>query len=494
MNQEQKFDKIIKKKVDEAEFPFDEQNWNKLSMQLDAERRLATSRGWGKFLFLGLLFLGITSASIALYKIQGPLGFKDKLAGNITSNDNNSSSANAHNANGNTDQNSNNNLLASNTINNSSVTENAKYGIDNTNGINSSATINSSANSNESNKVDNSNANSNSNIDSENKSVSDNNTNSIANTTENKNNSTAVTSQKSSKNNFVAKSGNSNTNESISGSDQSNNENEDANAMMSPDKTVSDLAGGIMLEHTVLDRIDARIPVLFSTRNVKTGALKIPNWYEEDYHKKGKKKLSFLNIEAGGAFLAGWDSKDGKDGRGLNWYAGVNYGKFINRKVGFSVGPQFYNISNIKQPFYESSKSVYGLGSTSSNTVITTQSLSYFAIPVKLYYAVKPAHQIGVGATPSFLFSSKNVVENYRLTDNIKSNETKSESSGIYEGVRLNNILVSAFYRAKINKRMFLNTEVLYGVRDIFKNTTSNSYSQKPIGVRVGVQFTLFEK
>ena len=41
MNQEQKFDKIIRKKVDEAEFPFDENNWNKLSMQLDAERKIA---------------------------------------------------------------------------------------------------------------------------------------------------------------------------------------------------------------------------------------------------------------------------------------------------------------------------------------------------------------------------------------------------------------------------------------------------------------------
>jgi hypothetical protein len=97
MNHEQKFDKIIKKKVDEAEFPFDEQNWNKLSVQLDAERNLATKRGWGKFLYLGLLFLGITSASIALYKTQGPFGAKGNLSNTESTNENTSSSAQENN-------------------------------------------------------------------------------------------------------------------------------------------------------------------------------------------------------------------------------------------------------------------------------------------------------------------------------------------------------------------------------------------------------------
>ena len=86
------------------------------------------------------------------------------------------------------------------------------------------------------------------------------------------------------------------------------------------------------------------------------------------------------------------------------------------------------------------------------------------------------------------------MVENYRLTDDVKSNEITTKSSGIYEGVRLNNILISAFYKTKLSKRMFLNTEVLYGVRDIFKNTPSNNYTQKPLGIRLGIQYTLFEK
>jgi hypothetical protein len=476
MNPEQKFDKIIRKKVDEAEFPFDEQNWNKLSMQLDAERRLATSRGWGKFLFLGLLFLGITSASIAVYKIQGPSGIKGQLAsGNTGSNDNDGSSAQAQgaNANKNSNYNSDNNLLASNNSNNQTVGL-ANYTGSSANDINNTLAVNS----NNANVADNSSTN---NSNSENVSSS-----------EKANNSTVAKGKKGSKyisgSKGLGKKGLAALNED--GSSKSG----DANEMTEGSRTKRILDGDVLLEHNALNRIDSKLNIVYSNRNVKLGALKIPSWYDEDYRRKGKKRMSFLNAEAGGAFLLGWDSKDGKDGRGLNWYAGVNYGKFLNKKFGFSAGSQFYNVGNIKQSFYESSKSVYGLGSTSSNTVITTKSLFYFSVPVKIYYAVSPAHQIGASVSPSFLFSSKNVVETYRLTDNIKSNEMTSNSSGIYEGVRLNNVLVSAFYKAQLNKRLFLNTEVMYGVRDIFKNTSSNNYSQKPIGLRLGLQYTLFEK
>lgn len=479
MNQEQKFDKIIRKKVDEAEFPFDEQNWEKLSTQLDAERRLATSRGWGKFLFLGLLFLGITSASIALYKVQGPLDIKGELANNSSSTNSGSSSAQAQGVNENNSiakNNSDNNLLASNNDHNIGL---ANYFTNSSENVNASNVSGANANVN---------ADTRANISAENNHVATKGSEMDANIE-----NVSAKDKTSGKYSSDRLSGKGNKKGDINKKD-SNFNNSESNDMTLGERSMSGLAGAKMLQQNVLDRIDTKFNVVFTPRNLKLAALKIPNWYDEDYHRKGKKRISFLNAEAGGTFLLGWDSKDGKDAKGLNWYAGVNYGKLFTNNIGFSIGSQFYNVGNIKQSFYESSKAVYGLGSTSSNTVITTKALYYFSVPVKFYYAVTPSHLIGAGINPSFLFSSKNVVENYRLTDNIKSNEMESKTSGIYEGVRLNNVLISAFYKAKLSKRVFLNTEVIYGMRDIFKNTSTNNYSQKPVGLRVGLQYTLFEK
>lgn len=482
MNQEQKFDKIIRKKVDEAEFPFDENNWNKLSMQLDAERKIA-SGGWGKFLFLGLLFLGITSASIALYKTDGPFGLKNKIA--ITNSSSNSVSG-ENIANDKLPTSSENNLLA---VNNDNSNTSEKGFTDNLIDANAtlvptenSKTMNGPSDLNSKNDVNE--INSTSKISTKNGSAFKSNKNGIINSNARKGNSltdSEITNAEA-------------ANSSIGGVNEGNSKTNAIGEMNSSERSKSELNGEVNLQHNVLNRIDSKLQIVYSNRNVKLPILKIPSWYDDDYHRKGKKRLSYLNAEIGGAFLLGWDSKEGKDGRGLNWYAGVNYGKFYTKKIGFSVGSQFYNVGNIKQSFFESSKSVYGLGSTSSNTIITTQSLYYFSVPVKFYYAVNPSNQFGVGVNPSFLFSSNNVVENYRLTDDVKSNEITTKSSGIYEGVRLNNILISAFYKTKLSKRMFLNTEVLYGVRDIFKNTPSNNYTQKPLGIRLGIQYTLFEK
>lgn len=488
MNQEQKFDKIIKKKVDEAEFPFDEQNWNKLSMQLDAERSLSNKRGWGKFLFLGLLFLGITSASIALYEIQGPLSLKD-VVGKKSSSDNNSNSgtsAQGVNVNNSSNQNSDNHLLASNNIN-TETNKTVNYNLNESSGLEKTTENNKTSQSVDASSAFNQNSNE--------STIDDSNNNSKGlNVVESKNYATSNLNNTESKYSSLAKSSNGFNKNNKAELAEINTKDADVNEMNSAFRTKSELAGGIILDHNVLDRIDSRLPIVYSNRNLKLAALKLPTWYDDDYHRKGKKRISFLNVEIGGAYLLGWNSKDGKDGRGFNGYAGVNYGKFLNKKIGFSVGSQFYNIGNIKQSYYECSKSVYGLGSTSSNTIITTQSLYYFSVPVKLYYAVNSSNQIGISVNSSFLFSSNNIVENYRLTDNIKSNEITTKSSGIYEGVRLNNVLVSAFYKTKLNKRLFLNTEFIYGLRDIFKNSNSNNYDQKPLGLRLGVQYTLFEK
>jgi len=42
--------------------------------------------------------------------------------------------------------------------------------------------------------------------------------------------------------------------------------------------------------------------------------------------------------------------------------------------------------------------------------------------------------------------------------------------------------------------RLYLNTELIYGVTDIFKNTKTNTNKEQPMGLRLSLQYTLFDK
>ena len=214
--------------------------------------------------------------------------------------------------------------------------------------------------------------------------------------------------------------------------------------------------------------------------------------YDEDYYKL-KRHTQFLNVEAGASYLAGWDTKAGKDGKGFNWFGGLNYGIYLSKKIGVGLGIQLYNVSHIGQPFYSNSKTEYGFGSTSSQTVITSNSLYYGAIPVKFYYNINAQNQVGLGANVGMVMSSRNTVENYGLSDNVRVSASKSTNMGVYQGINTTNVMLSAFYKTQLGKRLYANGEIMYGVSDIFKNLNTVN-KERVLGIRLSLQYTLFNK
>ncbi len=215
--------------------------------------------------------------------------------------------------------------------------------------------------------------------------------------------------------------------------------------------------------------------------------------YDEDYFKGRRPKTSCLNAEAGSTYLLGWDTKAGKDGKGFDWYAGMNIGFYLNKRLNASIGIQSYNIKNINQAFYNSAKTEYGFGSTSSYTVVSSNNLYYVALPIKLAYAINSSNQIGLGLNVAYLFTSKNTVSTYTATEG-PTNVSSIKTTGVYQGINTSNVLLSAFYKKQLSKRFNVNAEFIYGATDIFKNTVNIKNIEKPLGLRLSIQYTLFDK
>lgn len=201
-----------------------------------------------------------------------------------------------------------------------------------------------------------------------------------------------------------------------------------------------------------------------------------------------------VNAEAGAYYNTGWQTPAGIDGNGFNWYAALNYIYSPNRKIGFGSGIQFYNVANISQPFHTATKTEYGFGSVSSGTVLTGQELYYWAVPFKIYYSPAINHQFGLGFTTSYLYNATSISETYVVMDGIKKYGAKQNVKGVYNGTSVYNFALNASYSLKLSKRTAFNTEFVYTLSDIYANTTSVKNSEKPVGVRLGLRYTLIEK
>jgi hypothetical protein len=216
----------------------------------------------------------------------------------------------------------------------------------------------------------------------------------------------------------------------------------------------------------------------------------------DDYYQKGKSiKKHYLNLEAGAAYLLGWQTKQGIDAKGINAFAGLNYGAYISKKMSLSIGLQAYNINNIKESFYKNTRTSYSFGSSSTNTVITCNALYYAAIPFKINYILNQNNKIGLGINFGYVLNSKNTIETYGLMDNQKINYVTETNHKIYESINSTNFQLSLFYSVKLSKRFGVNIEALYGLTDIFiGKKLINKNNEMPTGFRLGLTYTLFDK
>jgi hypothetical protein len=495
MSFEEEFDKIMSQKMEEASFPFDEKNWQKASALLDAEKGAVAVKGFKKFYLPGIAVLLLGTASIVTFNLLSTSPDKKEVAltpaeATAISPSNNETTALAHPIQ--------KNKTTSITQTNQSTQQNSS--VANESNLNSAEVYQASNASNSqlqitkqthtSRKHNPNSSATNSPLDAQNvsasatdvpeKVVSAIDTKAPETNAENE----KPTSAEPTNNNFVTENKPTLT---------------DTPPLLTPPvaEVISANASALSSENNAIYLNPLKTSFLFDRNEdlLFTPFTLLPR-YGDDYYKKHDKLCHFLNIEAGGTYLLGWQTPSGTDGKGINYFAGCNYGIYITSKLSFGLGVQVYNISHINDPFSKTTKVEYGFGSKTTNTLITTNALYYAALPIKLYYAINQSNQIGLGVNMSYLFNSKSTIDSYSVSpEGGKQNSKKETKTGIYDGLNTTNMMLSAFYKMNINKRLALNGEFMYGVSDIFMNAkTINKNAEVPMGARLSLQYTLFNK
>lgn len=228
-------------------------------------------------------------------------------------------------------------------------------------------------------------------------------------------------------------------------------------------------------------------------QEIRSNGVQLLGYFDDDYYRAEKYRKHYLNVEAGGNYLYGWAVGEGRDGRGLNWFGGANYGMYIGRHSDLSMGLQAYNITNMSQPFFDHSRTDFGFSSVTTRTTIAVHNLFYIAVPVRYTYAVNAQNSIGLSVNAGLLMSSHNVMTSSYSSD-VKTENTVTKTKGYYEGMNPTNLQLGAFYRGRLGDRLYVNGELTWAPLNIFKYTESKINTANNYGLRVSLQYTLFDK
>lgn len=214
---------------------------------------------------------------------------------------------------------------------------------------------------------------------------------------------------------------------------------------------------------------------------------------------KPKIRPKFLFAEAGATYLFGWNVNGSQEANGFNAVAGINYQQYISPKVSLTAGLQYNSIGNLCNSTYTASTTEYNFGVQRDVTAIKYIRVHYISVPIKLGVDLGKNNTIGFGANTGFLLNSDSQTEKYRTNNAEPMNEsnrlsTKKET-GYVTGFNSLDIQASVFYRRRIYKGLSANAEFIYGFTDIKKNDHfKNNTNERAMGVKFTLCLDLFKK
>ena len=215
---------------------------------------------------------------------------------------------------------------------------------------------------------------------------------------------------------------------------------------------------------------------------------------DDDYHNEEPLRIFFMELDGGGAFQNGWQVHGTDDGRGLGWYGGINLGFYLGKKLTITSGIQAFDQANISSPFYTATSKEFDFGSTGSNTVITTENLRYLALPLRFGYHFGNGNSLSIGALGARLLNASNTVQTNVVQDNSITAQNSETNNLVYEGMTQNLFFLTAGYNIKLGNRLGVGAELVYGLNSVFGAGTYNGVPARSTSLRLGLTYTIFQR
>jgi len=182
------------------------------------------------------------------------------------------------------------------------------------------------------------------------------------------------------------------------------------------------------------------------------------------------KKCTIFSIDAGTTYAFGWTNNTTKEADGFNAVFGLSASHQFTKKWSVLLGVQYNSLAHLNYSNYTSSNLQYDLGYNQTKTIITPTILYYMAIPIKLQYHFNEKNNISIGVNALYLLNTSSKIETYTESTFGTPVYNSSTKKGYMDGFSTWDLQPSFAYRRRIVKCLSINAEVYYGLMDLKKN------------------------
>jgi len=182
------------------------------------------------------------------------------------------------------------------------------------------------------------------------------------------------------------------------------------------------------------------------------------------------KKTTVFSIDAGANYAFGWTNNTTKEAIGFNAVFGISVSHQFAKKWSISIGMQYNSLAHLSYSNFTSNNLQYDLGYNQTKTIITPTMLYYLAVPIKLQYLFNEKNSVSFGVNTLYLLNTNSKIETYTESTFGAPVYSVSTKKGYMDGFSTWDLQPALAYRRRIVKCLSVNAEVYYGLMDLKNN------------------------
>lgn len=177
---------------------------------------------------------------------------------------------------------------------------------------------------------------------------------------------------------------------------------------------------------------------------------------------------------------------------GTGYHAGIGYRKGLNYGLVLETGISYVVLNDVN--IQDNSDSVFfGFGVERIETEEINKRLDYIEVPLNVSYRVTPKHSLGIGAYASILVNISRDVETKRYTPKGGMAVSNHQSNGYQEEFDRFDLGFNAFYRYAMTPRFNVGLHFKTGLRDITKDVSVDyAEDHTNFNTRIVLEYSLF--
>jgi hypothetical protein len=201
---------------------------------------------------------------------------------------------------------------------------------------------------------------------------------------------------------------------------------------------------------------------------------------------------TLFSVDAGAGYSLGWMKEGATQGNGVSPVLGISVTHYFSTNISALIGLQYNSLTNINT-LYSNTSQLYDFGAVSDVTSVTLKTLYYVALPIKFQYSINSNNMVSVGANILYLLNSNSNVVSYNQNYFGTSGYTSANKMGYMDGLNNLDAQITLAYRRKI-QRFTATLEGYYGLLDIEKNSFfNNNVFERNSGLRIMISYDIIK-